>query len=87
MVLGSWSYYRVWSPIDNIMNKCSHNKYITVSELEIHTKTLLNKGTDVKESTENRKKDCSEVNTLLQSVYEEATIARRPSGDNRDYMD
>ncbi|KAJ5399133.1 hypothetical protein N7465_009622 [Penicillium sp. CMV-2018d] len=101
--------------IDNIIDKCWHNKYVTVSELAAHTKTLLNERTDAMENNENGKKKSSEVATLvktpfnerwrmvmgriihgicyrlgvwwrslLQSVYGEATIARRASGDNRD---
>lgn len=34
------------SLIDNVINKCWHNKYVTVSELAAHTKTLLNERTD-----------------------------------------
>ncbi|KAJ5169740.1 uncharacterized protein N7500_002523 [Penicillium coprophilum] len=65
--------------IDNIIDKCWHNKYVTVSELATHTKTLLNERTDTMESNENGKKE-----TLLQSVHGEATIAGRASDDNRD---
>ncbi|KAJ5882826.1 uncharacterized protein N7473_011088 [Penicillium subrubescens] len=32
--------------IDNIIDKCWHNKYVTVSQLAAHTKTLLNERTD-----------------------------------------
>lgn len=32
--------------IDNVIDKCWHNKYVTVSELAAHTKKLLNEGTD-----------------------------------------
>lgn len=34
-------------PIDDIIDKCWHNKYVTVSELAAYTKTLLTEGTDV----------------------------------------
>ena len=50
--------------IDNIIDKCWHNKYVTVSELAAHTKTLLNERTDAMENNENGKKESSEVVTL-----------------------
>ncbi|KAJ5830857.1 uncharacterized protein N7525_009110 [Penicillium rubens] len=57
--------------IDNIIDKCWHNKYVTVSDLAAHTKTLLNERTDVKESNENRKKESSEVTTLVIPIFNE----------------
>ncbi|KKK22203.1 hypothetical protein ARAM_003252 [Aspergillus rambellii] len=32
--------------VDNIIDKCWHNKYVTVSELAVHTKKLLNESTN-----------------------------------------
>lgn len=57
--------------IDNIIDKCWHNKYVTVSELAAHTKTLLNERTDPVESNENGKKESSEVATLLKTPFNE----------------
>jgi hypothetical protein len=50
--------------IDNIIGKCWHNKYVTVSELAAHTKTLLNERTDAMESDRSRKKESSEVDKI-----------------------
>jgi serine/threonine protein kinase len=61
--------------IDNIIDRCWHNKYVTVSELAAHTKAFFN---------ENEKKESSEVATLLKTIHGEASIARRASDDNRD---
>ncbi|KAJ5257470.1 hypothetical protein N7524_009026 [Penicillium chrysogenum] len=47
--------------IDNIIDKY----------LAAHTKTLLNERTDVKESNENRKKESSEVTTLVIPIFNE----------------
>ncbi|KAI9034835.1 uncharacterized protein KD926_005325 [Aspergillus affinis] len=38
--------------IDDIIHKCWHNKYVTVSELAAHTKSLLNERTDAMKSSE-----------------------------------
>ncbi|KAJ5907321.1 hypothetical protein N7495_000003 [Penicillium taxi] len=56
--------------IDNIIDKCWHNKYVTVSELAAHTKTLLNERTDAMESNENGKKS-SEVAALIKTPFNE----------------
>lgn len=39
--------------IDNIIDKCWHNKYATVSELAAHTKTVFNEGNDAIETNKN----------------------------------
>jgi serine/threonine protein kinase len=57
--------------IDNIIDKCWHNRYVTVSELAAHTKTLLNDRTDVNESNENRKKESSGVTTFAELIFNE----------------
>ncbi|KAJ5585416.1 uncharacterized protein N7459_005216 [Penicillium hispanicum] len=55
--------------IDDIIDKCWHNKYVTVSELAAHTKTLLNKRTDAMESDGSRKKGNFEVATLIRTIF------------------
>ncbi|CAI7567365.1 unnamed protein product [Penicillium viridicatum] len=57
--------------IDNIIDKCWHNKYVTVSELAAHTKTPLNERADAMENNENRKKEISEVATLVKTPFNE----------------
>ncbi|KAL2866197.1 uncharacterized protein BJX67DRAFT_355961 [Aspergillus lucknowensis] len=49
-------------PIDDIIDKCWHNKYATVSELAAHTRKLLRESTDTAEnngvvSREERRKE------------------------------
>ena len=60
--------------IDNIINKCWHNKYVTVSEVAACTKTLLNERTDAVKSKENGKQ---EVNGTDQSCVKEASFSER----------
>jgi hypothetical protein len=50
--------------IDNIIDEYWHNKYVTVSELAAHTKTLLNERTDAMESDRSRKKGSSDVDKI-----------------------
>lgn len=58
-------------PIDNIIDKCWHNKYVTVSELATHTKTLLNERADAMESNGSRMKGSSDVATLVKTIFNE----------------
>ncbi|KAJ5367266.1 hypothetical protein N7541_001207 [Penicillium brevicompactum] len=60
--------------IDNIIDKCWHNKYVTVSELAACTKTLLRERTDAVESQENGKQ---EVNGTDQNCVEETSFSER----------
>lgn len=57
--------------IDNIIDKCWHNKYVIVSELAAYTKTLLHERTDAMGSNENGKKESSEVANLLKTPFNE----------------
>lgn len=63
--------------IDNIIDKCWHNKYTTVSELATHTKSLLNERTDAMESNASRKKESSEVETLVKTISKRWCMALR----------
>ncbi|KAJ5940110.1 hypothetical protein N7516_000278 [Penicillium verrucosum] len=60
--------------IDNIIDKCWHNKYATVSELATHTKSFLTETTDAMES---RKKESSEVETLVETISKRWRMALR----------
>ncbi|KAG2420632.1 hypothetical protein HFD88_000245 [Aspergillus terreus] len=62
--------------IDNIIDKCWHNKYVTISELAARTRMLLNGGTDAMEISGSRRKESGEV-----------AEAKRPHDDNRDAVD
>jgi hypothetical protein len=88
--------------IDNIIDKCWHNKYVTVSELAVHTKMLLNERTDAAGSKRvgsggdgSRGEGSNEVSTRLrdwwtlasQSTTSEVTIAERANGDSCDDVD
>lgn len=53
--------------IDDIIDKCWHNKYATVSELAAHTESLLNERTDAMENNGSRKKESSEAATLVKT--------------------
>lgn len=57
--------------INNIIDKCWRNKYVTVSGLAAHTKTLLNERTDTMKNNENGKKESSEVATLVKTPFNE----------------
>ncbi|KAB8213467.1 hypothetical protein BDV33DRAFT_210166 [Aspergillus novoparasiticus] len=55
--------------IDDIIDKCWHNKYATVSELAAHTESLLNERTDAMESNRSKKKESSEVASLVKTMF------------------
>jgi serine/threonine protein kinase len=55
--------------IDNIIDKCWHNKYVTVSELAAHTRMLLNERTDAIESSGSRRKESSEVLNPVETMF------------------
>ncbi|KAJ5198746.1 uncharacterized protein N7498_007863 [Penicillium cinerascens] len=57
--------------IDDIIDKCWHNKYVKVSELATHTKTLLDERTDPMESNGSRKRESSEVAPLVKKIFSE----------------
>lgn len=54
--------------IDNIIDNCWHNKYVTISELAAHTKMLLKQRADTMESNGNRRKESSGVATLVEAT-------------------
>ena len=56
--------------IDDIIEKCWHNKYATVSELAAHTKTLVNENTDVLNGNNGRRAN-SEVVTFVKAMFHE----------------
>lgn len=64
--------------IDNVIDKCWHNKYATVSELATHTKAFLNEGTDAAGSGE-------EGST--RSPNREMKITEQANGDSFDDVD
>jgi len=64
--------------IDDIIDKCWHNKYAAVAELAAHTQTLLAEGTN-REGT-NAKTNDEATNT-------EVADAREPNGDSCDDVD
>lgn len=53
--------------IDDIIDKCWHNKYVTVSDLAAHTKTLMSEGTYTMKSNESRK-ESSKLVTFVTTV-------------------
>ncbi|KAJ5998190.1 hypothetical protein N7522_009850 [Penicillium canescens] len=55
--------------IDDIIDKCWHNKYVTVSELAAHTNMLLNERIDATESNRGRRKESNEVATLVETQF------------------
>lgn len=55
--------------IDNVIDKCWHNKYLTVSELASHTKKLLYENTNAMESNESKDRASSEVANLLKIMF------------------
>lgn len=57
--------------IDNIIDKCWHNKYAKVSDLATHTKTLLNERTVAMESNKGKKRQSSEVANLDKTMLNE----------------
>ncbi|KAJ5224969.1 hypothetical protein N7468_006194 [Penicillium chermesinum] len=58
--------------IDNIIDKCWHNKYATVSELAAHTKMLLKQRVDAVESHGSKRKKSSDVVTLVEAAFIES---------------
>ncbi|KAJ5775131.1 uncharacterized protein N7511_000142 [Penicillium nucicola] len=55
--------------IDDIIDKCWHNKYVTVSELAAHTNMLLNERIDTTESNRGRRKESNEVAALVETYF------------------
>ncbi|KAJ6127625.1 hypothetical protein N7523_003237 [Penicillium sp. IBT 18751x] len=53
--------------IDNISDRCWHNKYATISELAAHTKILLNQSTDATESNEIRREESSAA--IVETIF------------------
>ncbi|EKV13711.1 hypothetical protein PDIG_36220 [Penicillium digitatum PHI26] len=57
--------------IDNIIIRCWHNKYVKISDLAAHTKTLLNERTVAMESSGSGKKESREVANLVKTMLNE----------------
>lgn len=55
--------------IDDVINKCWHNEYSTVSQLAMQTQFLMRKGTDVAETGESRKGKGREVVAILEPSF------------------
>jgi serine/threonine protein kinase len=87
--------------IDNIIDKCWHNKYVTVSELAAHTKTLLDErygegseeegrreeGRREEESREEESREEGSREEVSPSNNSEVAIAERAKGDSCDDVD
>ena len=55
--------------MDNIINKCWHNKYVTVAELAAHTKALLDARTDVVKADAGQKKGNSDATAVIHTTF------------------
>lgn len=55
--------------IDDIIDRCWHNKYVTVAELAAHTEALLNENTDVSNADGGQMKENSDVAAVIQTTF------------------
>lgn len=67
--------------IDDIIDRCWHNKYATIAELAVHTKRLLIEGTNVDGTKEEG------PNGIDMATNSDLVNAREPNGDSRDKLD
>ncbi|PYI18126.1 kinase-like protein [Aspergillus violaceofuscus CBS 115571] len=69
--------------IDTVIDKCWHNRYVSVSELAAHTKTLLDERKEAMQNNKSRK-ESSAVATFVRAIQ---TPITRTSGENLGSID